>query len=169
MSDATSITARRLGVVSDTHGHVANARAAARMLESMEVDVVLHCGDIGTVEVVRCFGAWPTHFVFGNVDYAEEDLRAAMEQAGQNCHGRFGELVLGERKIAWLHGDDETRLEQTRSDARWHLVCSGHTHRALVERRDDRLILNPGALYRAQPHTLAVVELDTLEAMIVPV
>jgi putative phosphoesterase len=38
------------------------------MLESLEVDAVLHCGDIGSIAVVELFAAWPTHFVFGNCD-----------------------------------------------------------------------------------------------------
>ena len=37
----------RIGVISDTHGQVANTLAAVRMLESLEVQAVLHCGDIG--------------------------------------------------------------------------------------------------------------------------
>jgi hypothetical protein len=57
-----------LGVVSDTHGHVQNAQAAVRMLENLEVEVVLHCGDIGSQAIVPLFKKWPTHFVFGNVD-----------------------------------------------------------------------------------------------------
>ena len=44
-------TAMRIAVVSDTHGHVDRAQQAARMLESLEVEQVLHCGDIGTMEV----------------------------------------------------------------------------------------------------------------------
>jgi hypothetical protein len=30
-------------------------------------------------------------------------------------------------------------------------------------------VLNPGALYRANPHTIAVVDLATMEATIVPI
>src|SRR3954454_1737270 len=98
----------RLGVVSDTHGHVQYACAGVRMLESLGVKAVLHCGDIGSVEIVPVFAAWPTHFVFGNVDVGSqaEELRAAIESAGQTCHGRFGEIELAEIKIALLHGDD---------------------------------------------------------------
>ena len=76
----------RLGVVSDTHGHVGFAADAVRMLESLAVDVVIHCGDIGSVEIVPLWRAWPTHFVFGNVDYDVALLRRAIAAAGQTCH-----------------------------------------------------------------------------------
>ena len=42
-----------VGVVSDTHGQADYARDAVRMLQSFAVEAVLHCGDIGTPEVVR--------------------------------------------------------------------------------------------------------------------
>jgi putative phosphoesterase len=60
----------KIGVVSDTHGHVSYTLEAVRMLESLAVELVIHCGDIGTAEIVDLFAAWPTHFVFGNVDHS---------------------------------------------------------------------------------------------------
>ncbi len=86
----------RIGVVSDTHGHLEHTRAAVRMLESLEVEAVLHCGDIGTPEVIELFAPWPTHFVFGNCDHERGKLRQAIFQEKQSCHEEFGELVLGE-------------------------------------------------------------------------
>lgn len=44
-----------LGVVSDSHGHVGNTRQAVRMLQSLDVAAVIHCGDIGTPEIVKLF------------------------------------------------------------------------------------------------------------------
>ncbi len=73
----------RIGVVSDTHGHVEFALAAVRMLQSLDVAEVLHCGDIGSPEIVMLFRSWPTHFVFGNVDYDVGTLRKAIRTAGQ--------------------------------------------------------------------------------------
>jgi predicted phosphodiesterase len=48
-------------------------------------------------------------------------------------------------------------------------VCYGHTHKAEFHRVGKTLVLNPGALHRATPHSLAVVDLDTLDVVIVPV
>ncbi len=150
-----------IGVVSDTHGHVENTRAAARMLESLNVERVIHCGDLGTEEVVPLFSAWPTHFVFGNVDHARS-LREAIEAAGQHCHDRFAELNWEQIRIAVLHGDDSTRLRETVEGGQYDLVCTGHTHVAQNTKHGKTILLNPGALYRANPHTLAIVELPAL-------
>ena len=160
-----------LGVVSDTHGHVANARAAVRMLESFGVGAVLHCGDIGSEAIVPLFAAWPTHFVFGNVDggLLAAGLAAAIEKVGMTCDGRFGSFELAGTKIALLHGDDGRLLDETIEAAQHQLVCHGHTHLPRLEKVGPTLVLNPGALYRAAKHTIATIELPALRAEIITV
>jgi putative phosphoesterase len=161
----------RIGVISDTHGHIANTLAAVRMLESLEVERVLHCGDICSPQVPPLLKAWPTHFVFGNCDHGEElaDLRAAISSAGLTCHERFAALDWAGRKIALLHSDDMRLFREVRASGDYDLVCYGHSHVAESHREGKTLVLNPGALYRANPHSLAVVDLATMEATIVPV
>jgi uncharacterized protein len=155
----------QIGVVSDTHGHVPNTRAAVQMLQSFKVEAVLHCGDIGSTTIVPLFANWPTHFVFGNVDGGSQagELRKAIEEAAQICHGRFGSLELGGVKIALLHGDDERLLDETIAEEKYNLVCHGHTHVPRNEKIGKTLVLNPGALYRASRHTIAIVTLPALQ------
>ncbi len=157
-----------LGVVSDTHGHASFTQQAVRMLESLAVRQVLHCGDIGSEEIVPLFAAWPTHFVLGNVDY-ERHMQQAIEEAGQSYHGRYGELKLEGVSIAILHGDDTQRLHDTIASGAFQLVCHGHTHKQRLEQIGPTLVLNPGALYRASQRSIAVVRLPELEVTHVPV
>lgn len=157
-----------LGVVSDTHGHVGFTMAAVRMLESLDAQTVLHCGDIGSEEIVPLFAQWPTHFVLGNVDYPRF-LQEAIEEAGQNYHGRFGQLELDGVNIAFLHGDDERQLADIIHSGQFALVCHGHTHKQRLERLGPTLVLNPGALYRTSQHSIAVVQLPELEVTHVPI
>lgn len=158
----------RIGVISDTHGHVANTLAAVRLLESLEVEQVLHCGDIGTPAIPKLLTAWPTHFVFGNCDHETDELKEAIAATGLTCHDRFGEIELAGRKIAIIHSDDERLFRSTIQSERFDLVCYGHTHQAASHRAGRTLVLNPGALYRANPHSLAVVDLQSMEAEIIP-
>jgi putative phosphoesterase len=146
-----------------------NALAAVRMLEEMQVDVVLHCGDIGSPEIPPLFAAWPTHFVFGNCDYDRDELRQAIVKAGLECHGAFGDLTLAGRRIALIHSDDVRRFRQAIDSGDYDLVCYGHTHRAEQHFKGRTLVLNPGALYRANPHTIAIVDTETMEVTITPV
>ena len=91
----------RIGVLSDTHGQVWTTQQAVRMFESLRIDLLIHCGDIGPAEIVGLFSPWPSHFVFGNMDHAVV-LREAIDRAGQTCYERFGHLKIDGRSIAFL-------------------------------------------------------------------
>ncbi len=158
----------RLGVVSDTHGEMRFARPAVDLLETLNVDLVIHCGDIGDESIIRLFDRWPAHFVFGNVDGNAQRLRTAIEAAGQTCHEMFGSLVCEGKKIAFLHSHDTQRFRETIDSGEWDLVCYGHTHIAEQHLVGKTLVLNPGAIYRANPHSIATVELPSLQATIHP-
>lgn len=157
-----------IGVVSDTHGQTDYTLEALNMLDALEVDVVLHCGDVGSADVVKLFYGRPTHFVLGNVDH-EPTIRRACLDAGLSYHERFAAVELGGSKIAVAHGDDLKILNTAIESGEYDLVCTGHTHVPKQERRGKTLVLNPGALYRATPHTLAIVRLPEVEAEILRV
>ena len=72
-------------------------------------------------------------------------------------------------KIALLHGDDERQFADAIASEKYGLICYGHTHVPKQERRGSALVLNPGALYRATPHTIAIVDLAAITAEIVAV
>jgi len=157
----------RIGVVSDTHGEVVCTHLAVRMFESLQVDQVIHCGDIGTAEVIRVLSRWPCHFVFGNMDDAGT-LRAMIGVSGPTCYERFGHLKLQGRSVAFLHGDDETLLQQTILSGRWDLVCHGHTHVATKFSVGPTLVVNPGAIQRTGSPSVAVIDLPSLEVTQIP-
>lgn len=152
-----------IGVVSDTHGQVRSTLQAIEMLKQFDLEAVLHCGDIGSPAIVGLFSPWKTHFVFGNVDYDRDVLETEITAGGHASHGEFGDLSFGETKIALLHGDDTRRLRQTIHSGQWQIVCHGHTHIAKREQVGPTLVLNPGAIHRANPHSIALVELPSRE------
>jgi hypothetical protein len=137
------------------------------MFESLDVERVLHCGDIGSPAVVELFAPWPTDFVFGNCDTDQRVLRSAIERAGQTCHGEFGDLQIEGVRIALLHSHDRRLFSASVGSGRYGTICYGHTHVAAIERRGETLLVNPGAIYRAQPHSVAVLELPQNTATIV--
>lgn len=148
----------RIGVVSDTHGNLPNALQAVAQLNELQVDVVLHCGDIGSSQVVPVFAGWPAHFVLGNVDDDETGLRWIIEEQGQTYHGRMARISLLDKQIAMLHGDDGFALQTAIDSQEFDLVCTGHTHRAERRLEGRTTVVNPGALYRARPKTFAIVD-----------
>ncbi|MBN2475337.1 MAG: metallophosphoesterase family protein [Pirellulales bacterium] len=157
----------RIGIVSDTHGEAWTTQQAVRMFDSLRVGSVIHCGDIGTAEIVRLLSRWPCHFVLGNMDDATT-LREAISLAGQTCYERFGHLKIQGRSVAFLHGDDGTLLRQTIHSGQWDLVCHGHTHVAANFSLGQTLIVNPGAIQRTGCPSVAVIDLPSLKVTHVP-
>lgn len=153
----------QIAVVSDTHGQVQYTVEAIRVIERRNPDLVLHCGDIGGPILVPLFAGRETRFVFGNVD-EPETLRAMIRDAGLTCDEFFGEFDIEGRRIAFLHGHDEHRLRETIGSGAYDLVCHGHTHRRRWEVVGKTWVLNPGAIYRATPHSIAFVRLPDLTA-----
>ena len=153
----------RLGVISDTHGHLQRTMDAVRVLESLEVDRLIHCGDIGSPAIAYLLEDWPTDYVDGNVDHDTEELAEAIAASGGTFHGRFADLELAGVRIAVLHSDDARRFRDTIASARWQLVCYGHTHAADLREEQGVWVLNPGALYRTARPSVAIVELPALE------
>ncbi len=152
-----------IGIVSDTHGHIPFTENCVDILKSNEVERVIHCGDIGSPEVIPLFSELPAHFVFGNVDYDHAELRETIEDAGLTCHDEFGSVEWAGRKIAFLHSHDHQRFQETVADSNWDLVCYGHTHQAKQQYVGNTLVLNPGAVFRANPRSIAIVDLRNLE------
>lgn len=153
----------QIAVISDTHGHLEFTRQAVLLMESFAVKHVIHCGDITTTAIPPLFAAWQTHYVFGNCDHQLDPLRAAIRAAGGTCHERVGVIELGGRKICFLHSDDRAAFHKACTSGAWDIVCYGHTHFAEHHRVGPTLVMNPGAIFRADPHSFAILDLETLE------
>ncbi len=152
----------RIGVISDTHGHVAHTQDAVAILKQCDVERILHCGDVGGDEVVSQFESWPTHFVAGNCDYPDQ-LGEIVKANQQQWEGLFGDLHLGGKHIALLHSHEQHRFDEAIHSGDFDLVCYGHTHVAEQRTVGQTHVLNPGAMYRAHKFTIAVVDLQTME------
>ena len=148
----------RIGILSDTHDEVARTTRAVRRLIAEGAELLIHCGDLTTPEIVEEFAAIPTYFVFGNNDYAEGELRRAMNDVGGVCLGRAGEFTLVGKRLAVTHGDSVTQFRRQMMGAPDYLF-TGHTHVALDERTGGTRHINPGALSRARTHTVALLDL----------
>ena len=135
-----------------------------------------------TVATVRLFSALSTHYVLGNwdgdwitgvnsgwappaPDGRKRDasrLRRAIEEASAKLHEPWGDLELGGRHIAWIHGNDRPLLKELEQSDCYDYLFYGHTHVAEQHLVGSTLVLNPGALFRATPHMLATVEVPDL-------
>ena len=94
-------------------------------------------------------------------------LRQAIEQQGQHCYGTFGGLEFEGIRIALLHSHERRKFQEVLASPDYPIVCYGHTHLAENITLEGKLVLNPGALYRAERHSIALIELPECQATIV--
>jgi len=153
----------RIGIVSDSHGNTAMVLEALDRLRERGIQTVLHCGDIDDASTVHLFEDFATHFVFGNCDSDRSGIRRAIAVAGLTLHEPFGKLELAGRKIAFLHGDDRSLFQEVEQSGIYDYLFYGHNHQAAEHRTGKTHVINPGALHRARPKTILVLDLESGE------
>ncbi len=153
-----------IGILSDTHGRVGPVRQAINVFRAASVGAVFHCGDIGSVEVLREMAGFTTKlwFVWGNTDVPHNGWAEAVTQLG--LHWPDGPLMveLDGRRIALAHGH-EVRFRLLAQDGTLDYVLFGHTHECSDVREGGVRYINPGALHRAAQRTVATLDLATDE------
>jgi putative phosphoesterase len=155
----------RLGVVSDTHKHIANLSKSIDFLKSQNVSMFIHLGDDYTdpdETSVRDFLRVPG--VFSDV-YADERVPNRM------IRNVVGWRLLLTHTVA-SHPNDlpgDLKPEDVIRERRVDIVLYGHTHLPEIRQEDRIIFINPGHLKnedkRGYPPTFTFVEL-TMDRML---
>ncbi|HVA50110.1 MAG TPA: metallophosphoesterase family protein [Pirellulales bacterium] len=159
----------RLGILADTHDELARTQFAVEMLRDAGAEALVHCGDLAGAPIVEACSKLPLWFVFGNHDAdSVPELRRAAADFGAVCLGWGGVVDLAGRRIGVAHGHltmDVRRVLAERPD----FLLTGHAHyRSDAVVRSVRQI-NPGALYRAEEFTVALLDLASGSLRFLPV
>jgi len=123
-----------IGLISDTHGLLRPEVFAA--LEG--VSEILHAGDVGTADILTELNTIaPTRAVYGNTDApGRSDLSERLE------------LMIGNIRVLVTHGHElgaPTPAKLVEAYPNAEVIVYGHTHKPLVTRVGDTLVVNPGA------------------------
>ena len=161
----------KIGILSDTHGDIGRGVRALDLLLARGAQAVIHCGDIGSEEMLDELGALceahtvQLHAVLGNVDDYEPGLRDYRDDARVTMWGAKADLELGGRRLCIMHGHDARGLLAAIASGTYDYVFTGHTHQTYDQREGRTRVINPGAVYRANPPSVATLDLatDTLE------
>ncbi|MDX1385082.1 MAG: metallophosphoesterase [Thermoanaerobaculia bacterium] len=155
----------RLGVVSDTHDHLGNVRRIVEIFNGAGVDAVVHTGDVTTPSTLALFARLgvPFHGVLGNNDRDVAGLLETARREGFEIAPATLVLEIGGRRVVAIHDPSEATPARV-GDA--DVLLHGHTHRQTLERRDGRLVFNPGecAGWLAGRNAVGVVDTRTLRA-----
>jgi uncharacterized protein len=125
----------RIGVISDTHGRL----RPDVFTHFAGVDLIVHAGDVGPPGILDDLGAIaPVLAVWGNTD--DFTIRHLVPEV-------VDQEVAGLRLVVehgHQHGSPDPAL-LTRAYPGADVIVYGHTHRPLIERRADALVINPGS------------------------
>ena len=150
-----------IGLVADTHGLIRPECRAA--LEGVEL--ILHAGDVGGSRVLEALEVIaPVEAVAGNIDEADNPILKPQIV-------RTFDAVT----VRVLHGHEIGAPTPEKLVARFRedVLIFGHTHRPIIVRFEQQLVVNPGAAgprrFRLQP-TVAVLSIDGthIEAKLIP-
>ena len=158
-----------VGILSDTHDRVDAARAAIKLLREHGAAYLIHCGDVGSEQILDVLADLPAAFVFGNTDYDLRGLQRYALDLNITCLAAGGHLELGGKLFHIEHGDDPRTMRRALDGQTFDYLLHGHTHLQRDERIGKTRIINSGALHRARERTVAVLdtETDTLKFLVV--
>jgi putative phosphoesterase len=147
----------KIGVISDTHLDDYDDKMKKRVAEHfIDVDMILHAGDIIDLSVLEIFGDKEVRAVCGNMDNV-------------SVREKFPENLLFELngfKILLTHGwgspwGIEERISSGFKDI--DCVVYGHTHKPANHKKDNVLFFNPGSAadrYFNSSKTIGILEID---------
>lgn len=150
-----------VGLLSDSHGKTGLTAEAVRLLLEGGAERLLHCGDIGSTDILDLLAGGPADAVLGNCDDDAPALLRHAEAVGVRLHVPFADLTLAGVSIAVIHGDDEQALQRLLRTGGYRYVFSGHTHVAHDRKVGRTRWINPGAIHRANRPSVATLDLRT--------
>lgn len=162
-----------VGVISDTHGNEEGLKDAIAYLNSRHVDLVIHCGDwtspdmVDLCKMLHC----PVVSVLGNCDLDKRRFRAKEDELEITFFEDVGFILLGEHNAGIYHGHDTQKLKDMVASGEYDVVFTGHTHCPQIfesgNMTGNTLLVNPGSLKAYSPNSFALYDSKTNKAKIV--
>ena len=125
--------------LADTHGR-GNPRLSGHLRERLAAaDCTVHAGDFATAAVLDAFATLSDRLVavHGNSDNPAVRERLSAVETVEALGSRF--------LVVHGHDHDRTSLSLLARQEDADVVVRGHTHRPVVERLGDVVVLNPGS------------------------
>lgn len=125
-------------IVSDSHRDNSNIEKVLKKVKP--VDMLIHCGDAeGAERYIQQLAECPIYVVAGNNDFfsvLQKELVFNIDKYKVFLtHGHYYYVSMGTERLV-----DEAKLRGV------DIVMYGHTHKPLIDIRDDIVIINPGSI-----------------------
>jgi hypothetical protein len=155
----------RIGIISDTHNDIEMILKALDEFHARGISTLFHAGDITSPRLISFFKDFDTKIVLGNGDLDIELINSECMKFGFGPVQKVRTLEVDSKVIHISHGNNVTEFRNAIDSAKYDYIIKGHTHEFEDYVLQGTHIINPGALYRADEYTVAVLDLatDTVE------
>lgn len=149
-----------IGIISDTHENEEAIKKAVKVFKEKNIEFAVHCGDIISPPMLEYFKGLKMKFVFGNNDGERNGLNKKAKELVFEEVTDEKEFEYEGKKFYVYHGTKANILEAAITSNKYDYVLTGHTHLKGDERISRTRIINPGALFRVYPYTIALLDVE---------
>jgi putative phosphoesterase len=150
-----------VGLLSDTHDRLAAMVAGMNLLQQAGAEFFIHCGDVGSEQIFDQLAGTKSVFVWGNNDWDRTTLSRYAKALDIQNGNTFVEIELDGKLAAVTHGDDPKIVRRVIDEQRHDYLFVGHSHIKADKHFGNVRLINPGALHRANPKTVALLDTQT--------
>ena len=151
------------GLLSDTHNNKKNLQFALTRFSQQGVEVILHAGDVTSVQTLQLLKDYNVWIAQGNMDRDPGLRMHARKLFGPGHFQSIHKLELAQTQIALLHSDLHPDWTSIIDSGSYDYVIYGHTHIANDITIGTTRIINPGPLSgtRYKAPSCAILDLTT--------
>ena len=162
----------KIGVISDTHDHIENAKRSVKIFNAQNIEYCFHAGDIISpflaplvFKELKC----KLYAVFGNNDGERLFLKVKFEEIDAEIGGNQFITEIDGKKIVLFHTLEPRLLDAVIRSNEFDVIISGHTHKASIKKENNTLAINPGETcgYLTGKATIGIIDLEKMEAEII--
>ena len=162
----------KIGVISDTHDHIENARKAVKIFNDQGIAYCFHAGDIVSPFMApKVFKELKARFigVFGNNDGELLFLKEKFAEINGELKTIQYSIELEGKKIALFHMLEPAIFDAVVQSNKFAVIICGHTHEASTKRIGNTLVINPGEAcgYLTGKATAAILDLTQMKAELI--
>lgn len=158
----------RIGIMADSHDHLANIEKAVAIFEERRVERVIHAGDFVAPFTLPLLARLhrPLIAVFGNNDGERLLLKERISSFGE-IKVQPAIFEINGKRLVLMH--EPTISSALAKSGEFDVVVVGHTHQAEIKKEGEALIINPGETcgWLTGRATVAILDLETLFAELV--
>lgn len=156
----------KIGIISDTHDHRNYVRKSMEIFSNEGCSWIFHAGDYVAPFIIEDIKKFKFSFigVFGNNDGEKEGLTNVVSGFGQIENPPYS-FILNDKKFLLMHKP----LKLDEKIGEYQIIIYGHTHKRLVERRGDSLIINPGEAcgWLFNQPSIAILDMENEEVLVI--